>query len=103
MLFWEAVQCNKRFRTFVVDGERGTDFAALVIIYALENKADPGKQGIVRMCVFILQTLSTEPQFGKNLNEEFTKRDLVQSMVEVPDTSCSHADFLIMVMIRNCR
>ncbi|KAL8873185.1 MAG: hypothetical protein Q9174_001306 [Haloplaca sp. 1 TL-2023] len=98
MLFWEAVQCNKRFRTFIVDGERGTDFAALVIIYALENKADPAKQGIVRMCVFILQTLSTEPQFGKNLNGEFTKRDLVKSLIEVPDTNCSHADFLIMAI-----
>lgn len=100
MLFWEAVQCNKRFRSFIVGSERGAEFAVLVIVYALEYKADPAKQGVVRMCVFILQTLSTEPEFGKNLNGEFSKKGILPSTVGMLDFGGTYADFLIIVRLR---
>ncbi|KAL8731823.1 MAG: hypothetical protein Q9181_004155 [Wetmoreana brouardii] len=96
MLFWEALQCNKRFRSFILDSERGLEFAVLVMVYALENKADTAKQGVVRMCVFILQTLSTEPQFGKHLNKDFTKQDVLPTTIRIPDFSGTYADFLII-------
>ena len=60
VLFWELLQCNKRFRSFIIDTDRAHDFIVLVLYYAMEAKDDPARQGIVRMCVFILQTLSVE-------------------------------------------
>jgi hypothetical protein len=30
MLFWEALQCNKRFRSFIIDTDRAHDFVVLV-------------------------------------------------------------------------
>ncbi|MCJ1467887.1 hypothetical protein MMC07_006512 [Pseudocyphellaria aurata] len=46
MLFWETLQCNKRFRSFIIDTERGHDFVILVLFYALEYKTDPARQGV---------------------------------------------------------
>ncbi|KAL8840775.1 MAG: hypothetical protein Q9176_003621 [Flavoplaca citrina] len=96
MLFWEALQCNKRFRSFIIDSERANEFAILVLFYALEFKTDQAKQGVVRMCVFILQTLSTEPAFGKHLNQSFTTQQSLPTSAKVPDFSGTYADYLII-------
>ncbi len=104
MLFWEALQCNKRFRSSVIDSDRASEFAILVLYYALEYKTDQAKQGVVRMCVFILQTLSTEPEFGKHLNKAFTTQESLPLSAKVPDFSGTYADFLIIVMslVQSC-
>ncbi|KAI4189275.1 MAG: hypothetical protein L6R41_001596 [Letrouitia leprolyta] len=87
--------CNKRFRSSVIGTERGTEFAVLVLYYALEHKSDPAKQGVVRMCVFILQTLSTEPDFGKSLNRKFTGQETLPLSVRIPDFTGTYADYLV--------
>ena len=100
MLFWESLQCNKRFRSFIVDTDRGHDFLILVLFYALEYKTDPAKQGVVRMCVFVLQTLSTEPTFGKRLNKNFGTHDYLPASMRISGFKGSYADFLIIVQLR---
>ena len=99
MLFWETLQCNKRFRSSIIESERGTEFAVLVFFYALEYKLDPAKQGVVRMCVFILQTLSTEPEFGKSLNRKFVAQEGLPLSVRIPDFSGTYAEYLITVSL----
>lgn len=97
MLFWETLQCNRRFRSFIIDTDRGHEFMTLIIYYASEYKTDPSKQGVVRMCVFVLQTLSTEPNFGKLLNQDFETQDSLPSTIKLIDFSGTYADFLIIV------
>lgn len=97
MLFWETLQCNKRFRSFIVDTDRSHDFVILILFYALEYKTDPAKQGLVRMCVFVLQTLSTEENFGKRLNQEFEGQDSLPASMKLDRFKGSYADFLIIV------
>lgn len=97
VLFWEALQCNKRFRSFIIDSNRSHDFLVLCIFYAMEYKLDPSKQGVVRMCVFILQTMSTEPTFSKSLNVKFEGQDTLPQSIRLLKFRGSYADFLIMV------
>lgn len=97
MLFWETLQCNKRFRSFIVDTDRAHDFVILILFYALEYKTDAAKQGLVRMCVFILQTLSTEENFGKRLNHEFEGQDSLPANMRLEKFKGTYADFLIIV------
>ena len=97
MLFWETLQCNKRFRSFIVDTDRAHDFVILILFYALEYKTDPAKQGVVRMCVFVLQTLSTEESFGKRLNQEFQGQDSLPVSMKLDKFKGTYADFLIIV------
>ena len=95
MLFWEILQCNKRFRSFIVGTERAPDFVVLALFYALEYKSDATKQGVVRMCAFLLQTLSVETNFGVNLNKYFEGQESLPVSIRVPGFRGTYADFLI--------
>ena len=69
----------------------------LIVFYAMEYKSDLSKQGVVRMCVFVLQTLSTEPNFGKLLNRDFETQDTLPATVKLNEFRGTYADFLIIV------
>lgn len=49
------------------------------------------------MCVFVLQTLSTEPKFGKSLNKRFEGQNTLPASVRIPSFSGTYADYLIIV------
>lgn len=95
MFFWEMTQCNKRFRSFIIDTDRVQDFVVLTIFYALDYKTDTAKQGIVRMCAFLLQTLSVDPNFGSSLNKPFEGQESLPTGVRIPGFRGSYCDFLI--------
>ncbi|KAL5335815.1 high-temperature-induced dauer-formation protein-domain-containing protein [Aspergillus crustosus] len=96
VLFWEALQCNKRFRSFIIDSNRSHDFIILCIFYSITYKSDPAKQGVVRMCIFILQTMSVEPTFGKSLNNKFEAQETLPQSIRIPGFKGSYADFLLI-------
>ncbi|KAI1330075.1 high-temperature-induced dauer-formation protein-domain-containing protein [Xylariaceae sp. FL0255] len=95
MLFWEVTQCNKRFRSYMIDTQRAHDFVILILFYATEYKLDASKQGVVRMCVFLLQTLSVEKNFGVNLNKTFDNQESLPPVIRIPGFRGTYADFLI--------
>lgn len=99
MLFWEITQCNKRFRSFMIDTDRAHDFVILILFYALEYKGDASKNGVVRMCAFLLQTLSVEKNFGVNLNKTFESQDTLPPVLRIAGFRGSYADFLIQVSL----
>ena len=99
MLFWETLQCNRRFRSFVIDTDKGHEFMIVVLFYAMEYKNDPSKQGVVRMCMFVLQTLTTEPTLGKRLNRRFEEQETLPPNIRLKDFTGTYADFLIIVSI----
>ena len=69
----------------------------LMLFFAIEYRTDPAKQGVVRMCVFVLQTLSTETNFGKLLNQELEDVESLPPGIRVVDFKGKYADFLIIV------
>lgn len=95
MLFWEVIQCNKRFRSFIIDTDRAHDFMILILFYALEYRTDQPKQGVVRMCAFILQTLSVETNFGVSLNKHFEGQESLPVSMRIAGFRGTYADFLI--------
>ena len=95
MLFWEITQCNKRFRSFIVDTGRVHDFVVLALFHALEYKNDAAKHGVVRMCAFLLQTLSVEPTFGSSLNKSFEGQHSLPTLIRINNFRGTYADFLI--------
>ncbi|KAF2841368.1 hypothetical protein M501DRAFT_1014169 [Patellaria atrata CBS 101060] len=95
MLFWEVLQCNKRFRSFIVDTDRSHDFVILLLFYAIDQKNDASKQGVIRMCIFVLQTLSVEPNFGKSLSKTFEGQETLPASIRIPNFHGTYADYLI--------
>ena len=100
MLFWEALQCNKRFRSFIIGSDYGHRFLIIVLYYALVYKNDVTKHGVVRMCAFVLQTLSTETDFGKRLNERYLNQESLPQTVRLEHFVGTYADYTIIVS--NC-
>lgn len=96
MLFWEVLQSNKRFRTFIIESSRAHDFVVLMLFYAIEHKADASRQGIVKMCVFVLQTMSVESSFGNNLNKMFEGQETLPASIRLPNFKGTYGDFLII-------
>ncbi|KAI1824680.1 high-temperature-induced dauer-formation protein-domain-containing protein [Xylaria intraflava] len=95
MLFWEVTQCNKRFRSYLIDTQRSHDFVVLILFYATEYKLDASKQGVVRMCAFLLQTLSVEKNFGVNLNKPFSAQETLPTVIRIPGFKGTFGDFLV--------
>ncbi|ORY82024.1 high-temperature-induced dauer-formation protein-domain-containing protein [Protomyces lactucae-debilis] len=95
-LFWETLQQNRRFRTFLIETDRALDFLVLLLFYALENKTDPAQIGLVRMCVFILQPLSAESKFAKSLSKPFEGHNSLPASVRIPSPHCTYADYLVV-------
>lgn len=52
------------------------------------------------MCIFILQTMSVEPNFGKSLNKKFEGQDTLPQTIRIPGFRGSYADFLLIVCLR---
>ncbi|KAK5120846.1 hypothetical protein LTR85_005913 [Meristemomyces frigidus] len=94
ILFWELLQVNKRFRSFIIETDRAHDFVVLVLYYAMSAKDEPAKQGMVRMCVLILQTMSVEPAFGERLNKVFVGQESLPRELRIVNFHGSYADFL---------
>jgi hypothetical protein len=67
-----------------------------MLYYAIEHKLDASQQGVVRMCVFVLQTMSVEPAFGKNLNKNFENQETLPASIRLANFRGSYADFLII-------
>lgn len=67
----------------------------LLIFYIVQYKLDPAKQGVVKMCAFLLQTLSVEPNFGTSLNKKFLAQDTLPASIRIQSFNGSYSDFLI--------
>lgn len=97
MLFWECLQCNKRFRPYITRSDRLYEFVILLLFYALQYKNDVNQHGIVRMCAFVLQTLSVEPSFAECLNRSFRDQDDLPVNMRISSFRGTYADYLIIV------
>jgi hypothetical protein len=69
----------------------------------MEYRTEPSKQGIVRLCIFILQTMSAEPNFGKSLNMKFEAQETLPQSIRLLKFRGSYADYLIMVWSKHPR
>ncbi|UKZ72766.1 hypothetical protein TrVFT333_000401 [Trichoderma virens FT-333] len=56
---------------------------------------EPSKQGVVRMCAFLLQTLSVEASFGSHLNKTFEGQESLPASIRINAFRGSYADFLL--------
>ncbi|CAG8439428.1 1323_t:CDS:10 [Ambispora leptoticha] len=96
MLCWKLLEINKRFRTYLLETDRVLDVLIVLLYYALENKQDLAQSGLVRMCAFILQTISADRNFGVKLNKTFEGHSSLPSNVRIAAFHGTYADFMII-------
>ncbi|KAI7892721.1 high-temperature-induced dauer-formation protein-domain-containing protein [Mucor mucedo] len=98
MLCWKLLEMNGRFRSYLMETERALDLMIVLLFYASENKLDPSQVGLVRMCSFILQTLSSDRTFSDKLNKQFEGHASLPVNIRLPNFQGSYANYLILTI-----
>ncbi|KAL0097800.1 high-temperature-induced dauer-formation protein-domain-containing protein [Phycomyces blakesleeanus] len=96
MLCWRVMEINLKFRTYLMETERALDLMVVLIYYTMENRSNVAQVGLVRMCTFILQTLSSDRTFGVKLNKQFVSQSYLPALIRIPASHGTYGDFLII-------
>ncbi|KAI9474145.1 MAG: high-temperature-induced dauer-formation protein-domain-containing protein [Benjaminiella poitrasii] len=98
MLCWKLLEINNRFKNYLMETERALDLMIVLLFYASENKLDLSQVGLVRMCSFILQMLSSDRTFSVKLNKSFDGHASLPVNIRIPNFQGTYADFLILTI-----
>lgn len=100
MLFWDLVQCNKKFKHFLIATERMHDFLILLLYYIHERSLDNSKLNLVRLCAYELLYLTGDPTFASSLSKTFTGQSMLPSAIQLSSFVGSYSDYLIIRLIK---
>ncbi|KAF2208503.1 hypothetical protein CERZMDRAFT_48997 [Cercospora zeae-maydis SCOH1-5] len=92
---WELIQCNKRFRRYLCETKVGMDYVVIFLFYARDSVSGETKQGLMRMVIFVIQSLSAEAAFCAKLNTPFLHVSSLPPVMRIDNFHGSYADFLI--------
>ncbi|KAI8380735.1 high-temperature-induced dauer-formation protein-domain-containing protein [Blakeslea trispora] len=87
---------KRRFIKHLVETDGAMDLTIVLLFYAIDNKDKMTQIGLVRMCVFMLQTLSSDKEYCVKLNKPFTTHGSLPSAIRLYAFNGSYADFLII-------
>lgn len=96
MFCWRLLETNSRFRDYLVENDQVLDLTVALIFHATENKNNMAQVGLVRMCAFMLQTLSSSKGYCTKLNQTFSNNSSLPSIVRLYAFNGTYADFLII-------
>ncbi|KAI7895805.1 high-temperature-induced dauer-formation protein-domain-containing protein [Mucor mucedo] len=96
MMCWRLIETNTRFTKYLVETDRVLDLTVALVFHAVENKDKLSQIGLVRMCAFMLQTLSFNKEFSEKLNKPFTTHSSLPSTIRLYAFHGTYADFLII-------
>jgi len=93
ILSWEGLLSNRKYLHYVVESGRALDLMVLLIYYAKESHME----GIARVCIFCLQTLSAETHFGALLNRSFEAHNTLPSSIQIKNFHGRYSDYFVTV------
>lgn len=101
MLTWELLQCNNRFRSYVIGSYHAHDFMVLSLYYIHEKRSVAAQHNLVRLCAYVALYLSSHEQFAKSLYKRFEGHRYLPSSVKVAgfDYDGSYADYFMIQII----
>ena len=93
LLLWEALYTNRKFLHYIIESGRALDLLVLLIYYAKESQME----GIGRVCVFCMQTMSAELSFGQMLNRPFEAHNALPQSIQIKNFHGKYSDYFISV------
>lgn len=94
-LLWESLYSNKYFRAFICETGRQFELTVFLLFYIL----DPNKnvEGVKRVSLLCVQTMSENPECAISLNKQFEGHDNLPSFMQIKNFHGSYADYLFTV------
>ncbi|KAI8997769.1 high-temperature-induced dauer-formation protein-domain-containing protein [Pilobolus umbonatus] len=96
MLCWRLLETNPRFIEYLIETDRVLDLSVVLIFHMSENKDKIAQIGLVRMCAFMLQTLSSSKEYSIKLNKQFITHSSLPASIRLYAFNGTYADFLII-------
>ncbi|CAN6603905.1 hypothetical protein TRVA0_002S03356 [Trichomonascus vanleenenianus] len=100
MLLWDLVQCNKKFRAYLISSDKALDFSVLLLYYIHEKRQDDNKKALVRLCAYFLLYLSADESYAKALLKKFEGQNALPSAIKVSTFYGSYADYMIIQLVK---
>lgn len=100
ILFWDLIQCNRKFKAYLIASERMHDFMIILLYYIHEKRMDPSKFGLVRLCAYALLYLTTERSFVALLSKGFISQSSLPNNIQLSSFNGSYADYLIIQLFK---
>ncbi|QSL64937.1 hypothetical protein MERGE_002241 [Pneumocystis wakefieldiae] len=95
ILLWKVFQINNSFKEYLIDDKNSLDYLVLLLCYTLDYRKELSKLGLIRICISILQTLSSKPSFCKKLNTTFEHYRVLPMNMKVASKD-NYMDFIII-------
>ncbi|KAK9458114.1 high-temperature-induced dauer-formation protein-domain-containing protein [Dipodascopsis uninucleata] len=97
ILFWELIRHNSRFRNYIISSDRVHDFIVLLLFYAYKYHLDMSRIGLVRLCIYVLLSISTDSVFSVRLNRHFDSHSALPVIMRISGwRGGSYADYLLL-------
>ncbi|CEP09657.1 hypothetical protein [Parasitella parasitica] len=96
MMCWKLLEINSRFSKYLLETDRALDLTVVLIFHATDNKDKFTQLGLVRMCAFILQTMSSSKEYSCKLNKPFSAHSSLPSSIRLYAFNGTYGDFLII-------
>ncbi|KAG0348842.1 hypothetical protein BG004_003989 [Podila humilis] len=95
ILCWKTLELNKRFRAYLIETNRVLDILVILLYFCMEYKQDTTQLGLIRMCAYMLQTLSKDKTLSKSLNTTFDGHASLPNNIKIPNFHGTYGDYLI--------
>ncbi|EMR10233.1 hypothetical protein PNEG_03596 [Pneumocystis murina B123] len=95
ILLWKVFQINNSFKEYLIDDKNSLDYLVLLLCYSVNYRKELSKFGLIRICISILQTLSTKPSFCKKLNTTFEHYKILPINIKIISKD-NYMDFIII-------
>lgn len=96
MVCWRLLETNTRFIKYLVETDRVLDLTVCLVFHAVDNKDKLSQIGLMRMCAFMLQTLSSSKEYSLKLNKPFATHSSLPASIRIYAFNGTYADFLII-------
>lgn len=93
LLLWEAILSNRNFLSYIIDTGRALDYMVLLIYYARQSQME----GIGRVCIFCLHTISAAKGFARLLDKPFQAQSTLPACMQIKNFQGRYSDYLILV------
>lgn len=97
MMFWDAIQCNKKLKSYLLKSGHIHDFVVLFLFYVNEQPSVIITSSVTRLCGYILVYLTSDPEIAKSLSmHRFEGQGFLPNGIKLSPFNGSYADYLII-------
>ncbi|KAK4056096.1 hypothetical protein OIO90_002827 [Microbotryomycetes sp. JL221] len=97
IVLWKCFELNSKLFQHLIETDKVVQLLIYLFTLCLEHKHDENEMGLVRLCIFLIQTISAQKGLNHCLNLPIELKSTLKQRYEIPSSSsCTLSDFIII-------